>query len=88
MLQRLEFPSLPKTTEAGSNFIKVIDQQIDEVAAQLANLQALRRSAAELFGVDRRIDVGKIGTAADAANRAQYEGDESSVLRQVGGARS
>lgn len=84
---RLELPSIPKTSDAAKHFVAVLDQQIDELGEQLANLQALRRSTAEVFGIDRRADATRIVKALDGANRAQYEGDVGEAGRKVGGAR-
>ncbi|CAM5656109.1 hypothetical protein MAUB1S_11409 [Mycolicibacterium aubagnense] len=69
---------LPPTTEALSiEYVKnVLDPQIDELTAQLTLLQGMRRAIASVFGIDRRGDeAGVFGQAADAAKRAEYEGE-------------
>ncbi|QPC87085.1 hypothetical protein GA830_10295 [Mesorhizobium sp. NBSH29] len=68
--------SLPETTtEAAHTFDRALTAQIDELNNQLQLMQALRRANAAAFGIDRREGVGKFGEMADAAKRAEYEGD-------------
>lgn len=70
--------ALPPATEAQSvEYVRtVLDPQIEELTAQLALLHGARRAIASIFGIDRRGDeAGIFGQAADAAKRAEYEGE-------------
>lgn len=64
------------TREAALAYDKAIRLQIDELNNQLQLLQALCRANGSAFKIDRRDDVGKMGLMADAANRAEYEGED------------
>ncbi|MES0218036.1 hypothetical protein NKL07_22065 [Mesorhizobium sp. C280B] len=64
------------TRTASSEYLAELDKSIDELSGQLALLQGVRRAVAGTFGFDRRGDeAGTFGKAADAAKRAEYEGE-------------
>ncbi|RWC91693.1 MAG: hypothetical protein EOS72_03290 [Mesorhizobium sp.] len=64
------------TKLASAEYVGELDKSIDELSDQLAMLQAVRRAVAGTFGFDRRGDeAGTFGQAADAAKRAEYEGE-------------
>ncbi|RWM29453.1 hypothetical protein [Mesorhizobium sp.] len=69
------------TREASAAYLAELDKSIDELGAQLALLQGVRRAVAGTFGFDRRTkeEAGEFGAAADAARRAEYEGEGGST---------
>lgn len=71
-IQRVE-----ATRTASHEYVNELDKTIDELAAQLDLLQGVRRAVAASFGIDRRDGVGTFAQMADAAKRAEYEGDET-----------
>ncbi len=69
------FPLVSKTVESIKACVADIDAQLDELAEKQQMLQGARRALAALAGIDRRDDAGKIAKMADAAKRAEYEGE-------------
>lgn len=79
-----EITRVEATRTASSEYLAELDKSIDELGAQLALLQGVRRAVAGTFGFDRRgEEAGAFGQAADAAKRAEYEG-ENNLTDKVG----